>query len=613
MALREDILTPIPGDNPSGANLYYDKVYDQIKDLRKEEDDLAQGDWAHERKTADWPKVIKLCSDALATKSKDLQLAAWLTEALLKREGFAGLKEGLDLIRALIEQFWDTLYPEAEEGELDFRAKPLEYIGMYLDTPVRMTPLTKSPGYSYFRYKESRSVGYEADVSDDSEKLEARSRLIAEGKLAPEEFDIAFKKTPKQWYVELVDMLDSLLESIQSLTELCEAKFGEYTPGFTKLRTAVEEVRHTANILLQQKRKEEPDPEDVVEEAPVEEEAAGEAQGEEYEERPQVVKRAARRKAVTGIEPNDAEDAADRLAAVAAWCRQQDASNPAPYLMLRGYRWGELRGASATPDPSQFEAPSTEVRTEIKRLFLEGSHDQMIQVAETCMATAAGRAWLDLQRYVVQAADNLGYSGVAAAIRSELKALVTDFPDLVNAELMDGTPTANRDTQEWIRESVAPPPPEPEPAPAPSMDYMPAMEERYQQPAAEGEEGPPPPPDAFELARDAVRNGQVEQAVEILTRELAQERSGRGKFQRRMQLAQICMSAGHHSVALPILEEMAGEIDRRKLEEWEAADLVAHPLALLYRCLDKEKEEDRRKLYAWICRLDPVQALSCLK
>ena len=45
MPLREDLLTPIAGENPSGADLYYDKVFDQIKEARREDDEsLPEGD-----------------------------------------------------------------------------------------------------------------------------------------------------------------------------------------------------------------------------------------------------------------------------------------------------------------------------------------------------------------------------------------------------------------------------------------------------------------------------------------------------------------------------------------------------------------------------------------
>ena len=123
------------------------------------------------------------------------------------------------------------------------------------------------------------------------------------------------------------------------------------------------------------------------------------------------------------------------------------------------------------------------------------------------------------------------------------------------------------------------------------------------------EPGEPRPPDAYELAMQAARSGRPQDGIEILMRELGQERSGRGRFNRKVQLSQLCVSAGHDMIALPMLQELAAEIERRKLEDWETPDLVARPLALLYQCLGKQGDsEQRSKLYAWICRLDPLMA-----
>ncbi|MEO8368808.1 MAG: type VI secretion system protein TssA, partial [Candidatus Solibacter sp.] len=133
MPLRNDLLNPIPGENPSGQNLKYAPVFDKIKEARRQDDDAAQGEWKHERKLADWPQVIKLAGETLATKTKDLQLAVWLTEALLKTQGIGGLHEGLDLLKGLVEGFWDTLYPENEDGDLELRVAPLEWLGSRLE------------------------------------------------------------------------------------------------------------------------------------------------------------------------------------------------------------------------------------------------------------------------------------------------------------------------------------------------------------------------------------------------------------------------------------------------------------------------------------------------
>src|SRR5579864_5872509 len=171
MPLREDLLTPIPGDNPSGTDVRYDTkllLYDKIKEARRQDDALAQGDWQHDRKAADFALAAKLAQEALATRTKDLQLAAWLTEALLHLEGFAGLRQGLTVCTALVGSFWETLYPPIEDGDLELRAAPLEWLNTAIEIPLKSTPLVKS-GYDWFRYKESRAVGYEDQVRTDKD------------------------------------------------------------------------------------------------------------------------------------------------------------------------------------------------------------------------------------------------------------------------------------------------------------------------------------------------------------------------------------------------------------------------------------------------------------
>src|SRR5882724_6392555 len=106
MPLPDDLLNPIEGSNPSGAKLCYEPIYDKIKEARREEDQPPPGMAERDRKIADNALVIKLTTDILKTKSKDLQLAAWLAEASLKQKGFGGLKDGLAVSHGLVEKFW---------------------------------------------------------------------------------------------------------------------------------------------------------------------------------------------------------------------------------------------------------------------------------------------------------------------------------------------------------------------------------------------------------------------------------------------------------------------------------------------------------------------------
>ena len=85
----------------------------------------------------------------------------------------------------------------------------------------------------------------------------------------------------------------------------------------------------------------------------------------------------------------------------------------------------------------------------------------------------------------------------------------------------------------------------------------------------------------------------------------------RARFLRKVQLAQLCLATGNEAIAEPVLNDLAEEIDRRNLKEWELADVVAQPLTMLYRCLDRTPEaaQEKRELYARICRLYPARAV----
>ncbi len=600
MPLRDDLLNPIPGDIPSGTNLRYAPVFDKVKEARRQEDDAPQGEWQRERKVADYKLVIKLAGDALATQSKDLQLAAWLTEAFLHQEGFGGLQQGLGLLRGLVETFWDTLYPEIEDGDLELRSAPLEWVGTRLDDPVRKAPLTRG-GFSYYKFKESRAVGSEDEAAQSDQKREAREAAIADGKVTLEEFEKDSAETPTAQYEKWVAAMDGSLESIDSLRELCDDKFGSYAPSFTPLKTALEEVRNATNQILQKRLEQEgrgPEPEPVETEPEVVEESAGDGTA---------AAPARKKKSVVGLEPQDLDDVTVRLSAVARFLRQQDPSNPGPYLLLRGYRWGEVRGYGESPDPTALIPPSSEVRQNIKRLSLEANWGELLELAETAMAEPCGRAWLDLQRYVVRAAEEWGYYNISKAVISELRALLTDVPSLPHLTLMDDTATANAETQTWIRDVVQVANNAAPLVSAPSFDE-PAAEET----AAPGE---PAPPDTFTLAVEAARSGRAAEAIQLLSEDIARQQSGRARFQRKLQLAQICMMTSHEALAQPILEELVRSIDAHKLEDWESSDAVAHPLAMLYKCLNKMDGDPavKQKLYAQISRLDPVQALECAR
>ena len=241
-----EILTPIPGENPAGIDLKYDVIYDEIKNARKADDQLDRGDWQRDLKTADWQKVTQVSLDALTQKTKDLQIAVWLTEGLIKTTGFSGLSAGLKVINGFLMEFWSSFYPEIDDGDLEYRSGPLEFLNDKLWLAIKQIPLTdksKAAEYSWIDWQESRQVGYEKDAispdGDVDEKKQARrNAALAEGKLAPEDFDKAIALTSEDFYRTQVSFLKECQEEFTRLDTLIDEKFGKEAPSLVELDKA---------------------------------------------------------------------------------------------------------------------------------------------------------------------------------------------------------------------------------------------------------------------------------------------------------------------------------------------------------------------------------------
>ncbi len=259
------ILTPIADDNPAGEDLRYIQ-YDEITEARRADDAYDRGDWQRDIKSADWETVISLCSDALLNRTKDLQIAGWLTEALTITEGFEGLLTGLKVIRGFLENFWESVYPEIEDDDLDFRVGRLEFLNNSLWSRIKQIPLTDSnakAGYSWLQWEESRRVGNEGDAA----KAETRAELVAEGKLTAEEFDAAVSLSSRAFYESLAADVTKGNEEFGTLEQLSDEKFGKEAPRLAELRKSLEDCNQLVSKILKEKRELEPDePESTGEE-----------------------------------------------------------------------------------------------------------------------------------------------------------------------------------------------------------------------------------------------------------------------------------------------------------------------------------------------------------
>ncbi|MGH8012925.1 MAG: type VI secretion system protein TssA [Candidatus Binataceae bacterium] len=332
------LLASIPGANPAGEFLRYSGAYDQIQEARRSDDDLNQGDWKRDVKVADWRLVAKLAIEAVSGKSKDLQITAWLVEALVKLDGFPGARDGFRLMIGLHERFWDLCFPQPEDGDFEARAGTLEWLNdklppALLELPLAM-PVDTGEGYSYLRYQESRAVDELGRKNPDLMKA-----AVAEGKIAGEQFDKAVAASPRKFYETLfADVGDSFTEC-EKLAAIIDQKFGRDAPSLMRIKKALEDCRDVLSPILKKKREIEPDPvESVVADAtvpPVNNGATAAA--------PTVPQAAvATGGKIVPLEPIDRADALKRLEAIAAYFQRTEPQSPVSYLVQRAVRWGQM-------------------------------------------------------------------------------------------------------------------------------------------------------------------------------------------------------------------------------------------------------------------------------
>jgi type VI secretion system protein ImpA len=445
MPLRDDLLTPIAGENPSGPDLYYDPVFEQIKEARREDtDDLPSGGWdLANKKKADFRTANKLSGESVAKRSKDIRLTGWYIESSIRIDGFSVLAPSIELLRQMQETFWDTFYPLAEDGgDLEFRAMSVDAATRLIADSVRKLPLTKN-GLNYEVYKDSRVVGYEKDATTD-DKIASRQDAMNRGRLTAEEFDQAFASTPKALYAEADAALTETLAGVEALDGYQREAYGtDYYPSLDKLQNTLETVHGAVKTLLNEKRKTDPDP--VAPREPGEggegEGAEGGAEGGTSGFSLQIPRMAA---------PGELGAAYGSVVASAEYFFSNDSQSPVPYLICAGLRLGETLAQGQSPQPGFAVGPTPEIRFALRSLAMQGSWAELLRASLPILASECARAWLDLHRYIWRAAQETGSEALSTAVVVTMRNMLTVQPELRYWVLEDDTGAANPETQRWL-------------------------------------------------------------------------------------------------------------------------------------------------------------------
>ncbi len=335
----ESVLTPISAGKPAGEPLRYSGTYEAVEEARREDDPaLPQGVWKTGLKRADWAAVARLCQEALETRSKDLQLAAWLLEAWVRLDGLPGATRGLTLLTGLCESFWESVHPLPQDGDLEYRLAPLEWVGDRIPDTVRGVAVTAPSGDG------SRACVF-ADL-DGARHLErlakadppAAAAAEGRGRVTMERFLVSLSLTPTPFYSALAADARETLEALDSLASLLDRLCGEAAPSLQKLGDAVFALQHFALRVLDERRERgEEIPEAMEPGEPGRETDGGFAPDGWREDEEDD-----RRRLAGGPAIRSRAEAYRRLAEAADYLLRTEPHSPAPYLVRRAVAWGGM-------------------------------------------------------------------------------------------------------------------------------------------------------------------------------------------------------------------------------------------------------------------------------
>jgi type VI secretion system protein ImpA len=333
----QTLLQAISAEAPCGQDLSFSTEFDQIADMRREDDPtLEQGEWVTALKVADWPGVVRQCSTLLSKQTKDIRVAMWLGEAWAHTEGFAGLARGLDLCAQLSERFWSGLHPLPDGGDQEERIGNIAWFLQRAVSLVDTLPVARNRQGHHFSLRDWQQARQSALTPatpsyGQPEPVDTRPTM--------ELLQRAARETPAAIWQERMASVRAAEAALAHWQQVIDAQLGADGPGFVKARDTLASARHDIERLAREVGVSDGTSNDastvdvdaVPSGAPADEAAASTGGPS-----------AAAGQNVDAGPPRSRAQALQRLREVAEFFRRTEPHSPVAYLADKAVKWGDM-------------------------------------------------------------------------------------------------------------------------------------------------------------------------------------------------------------------------------------------------------------------------------
>ncbi|MEY4764757.1 MAG: type secretion system protein TssA [Pseudomonadota bacterium] len=330
--LIQALLQPISPDAPCGQDLSFSIAFDQIAEMRREDDPtLEQGEWVTSLKVADWPGVAKQCTQLLQAQTKDLRVANWLTEAWAITEGFPGLARGLTLQGDLIAELWAGLYPLPDGADQEERIGTLAWMLHRVVGLIDTLPVTRNRQGQLHTLRDWQHARQPAPAAPSS-----YGQAEPQGDLARPTMELlqrASRECTPAWWEATLSALAEAEAALQRWQDAVDARLGSDGPGFVKAREKLASARHDCERIAREAGHhagatpgESPTPEPTGIAPMADDTSAANLSSTE----------------AAGGPPRTRAQALQRLREVAEYFRRTEPHSPVAYLADKAVKWGDM-------------------------------------------------------------------------------------------------------------------------------------------------------------------------------------------------------------------------------------------------------------------------------
>ncbi len=254
----EAILAPVSEDQPTGVDVRADftpsSIYFRLRDARSDARDAERQAEGHEAQVSEealqirWRPVATLAAQALTETTKDLEIATWLTEALVRTAGLEGLMAGASIIGGLVERYWDDVFPLPEEGDIEGRLAAVAGLSGQGADGTLMQPLRKLflfprlDGSPFFLWQYQASI--ELAGIDNPERREQR---IEAGVVPFETVEKEARLADLGHWSSLHETLVQVRAAWEHMGQVLDEKAGPASPSGIRVREALDLMLDACN------------------------------------------------------------------------------------------------------------------------------------------------------------------------------------------------------------------------------------------------------------------------------------------------------------------------------------------------------------------------------